>query len=858
MLGEALQLVEFLNGAKQRFVIPVFQRNYDWKIKHCEQLFNDLVKVIRRQRTSHFFGSIVSISPGGHSKEFQIIDGQQRLTTTTLLLLAMYNLLNEGKIEPEDETLKEKIFEQYLVDPYALKKYPIEKYVKLRPIKKDRDALYKLFDDQAEPVKDSNITINYNYFYNRIQQAEIIIDELFFAVESLEIINITLDQDEDPQLVFESLNSTGLALSESDKVRNYLLMGLKPQEQEEYYSKYWEKIENCAVDNLDNFIRDYLSVKQSSIPSKKEIYFDFKSYVEGMESKPSVESLLCDLLKYARFYKTLLGNDHTNNGDSRLKSCIRRLNRLETTVARPFFLEVLRLNDENKLSKEETFQIFRLTENYIFRRLICEIPTNALNKIFLGLHNEIVHFDDNMDQYLEKFKYALLDKREHGKFPTDEEFSQTFVTKQIYQMTYKNKTYIFERLENFDTNEDKDVYRHIDDKSYSIEHIMPQHLTSKWVKDLGQEYTTIHRTWLHRIANLTLTAYNSQYGNNSFEEKRDSKNGYKTSGIRMNQQIAQKVRWGEEELEERSEYFANLALAIWERPHTNYVPSKKELEYCTLQDNVDLTGKDVSKFVYKQMEQPVRSWQETYENVLRQLHSENKSVLYKLSQGMKESDKLAKYFSNKGESLYDPLEIDAELYIERRISPTMKRNILRQLFKLFGIDAKELIFYFRGVDTEDFGSFTERRALRQAFWAHTIPILRKYTQNSGAFNKVYKSSENWLNGAIGIRHFYLTPIANYDQARASLSFVSNDKTKNKLAFDALYKHKDEIEKELGVALVWERNDNAKSSKIYYVLNDVSITKREDWDKMAEFQGIWCAKFYDKIVVPYLKPIFSQR
>lgn len=277
MLGEALQLVEFLNGAKQRFVIPVFQRNYDWKIKHCEQLYNDLIKVIQRQRTSHFFGSIVSISPGGHSKEFQIIDGQQRLTTTTLLLLAMYNLLNEGKIEPEDETLKEKIFEQYLVDPYALKKYPIEKYVKLRPIKKDRDALYKLFDDQAEPVKDSNITINYNYFYNRIQQAEIIIDELFLAVESLEIINITLDQDEDPQLVFESLNSTGLALSESDKVRNYLLMGLKPQEQEEYYSKYWEKIENCAIDNLDNFIRDYLSVKQSSIPSKKEIYFDFKS-----------------------------------------------------------------------------------------------------------------------------------------------------------------------------------------------------------------------------------------------------------------------------------------------------------------------------------------------------------------------------------------------------------------------------------------------------------------------------------------------------------------------------------------------------------------------------------------------------
>ena len=347
-------------------------------------------------------------------------------------------------------------------------------------------------------------------------------DELFDAICRLEIISIQLNQDDNPQLIFESLNSTGLALSEGDKIRNFILMGLPTKQQEDFYEKYWNRIEECTGDDVSSFIRDYLSVKQAAIPQISRVYATFKTYVE--ERDIATEDLLSDMLKYAKFYQILrVGNTIS----TALNSCIYRLNRLETAVTRPFFLEVLRLNAENALSLDEVTQIFLTCENYIFRRLICDLPTNALNKIFLMLHKEIMRYDSSADQYFEKFKFAMLSKKERVRFPDDTEFAAAFAAKPMYLMNSKNKHYLFERLENHGTSEDKAVWDHIDRGDYSIEHIMPQHLTPAWVEALGEDYETIHETWLHRIANLTLTAYNSKYSNNTFVEKRDMQNGLK-------------------------------------------------------------------------------------------------------------------------------------------------------------------------------------------------------------------------------------------------------------------------------------------------------------------------------------------
>lgn len=229
-----------MDGSKKRFIIPVYQRNYDWKTENCKQLYDDLVKVVKNHRNSHFFGSLVSVyESSGRNTEFLVIDGQQRLTTVSLLLLAMYNLISKELVVVEEKTLANQIYEDFLVDKYQ----PKETRIKLKPVKNDREAFDKLFNSEDEYIRDSNLTTNYNYFYDRIKKQEVTVDELFDAICKLEIINITLSNDDNPQLIFESLNSTGLDLSEGDKIRNFILMGLPANVQNEYYDKYWNKIE---------------------------------------------------------------------------------------------------------------------------------------------------------------------------------------------------------------------------------------------------------------------------------------------------------------------------------------------------------------------------------------------------------------------------------------------------------------------------------------------------------------------------------------------------------------------------------------------------------------------------------------
>lgn len=566
MKGSECRLIEYMEGSKKRFIIPIYQRNYDWKIENCKQLFDDLVKVIKNKRKSHFFGSLVSVyEPSGRNTEFLVIDGQQRLTTVSLLLLAMYNLIKSGIVIPRDGFLDKQIYEDFLVDKYQ----PEETRIKLKPVKNDQKAFGKLFYDVNEYIMESNLTTNYNYFYERIQKQEITIDELFDAICRLEIINITLNNEDNPQLIFESLNSTGLDLSEGDKIRNFILMGLPSKEQDEYYDKYWNRIEECTKYDVSSFVRDYLSIKQLAIPSQRKIYISFKEYVE--QKSIETEELLKDLLAYAKRYEILLCGSTKNKA---LDACIYRLNRLETTVTRPFFLEVLRLYDENKLDMSELSETFLITENYVFRRTICDLPANALSKIFYTLHREITRYEGNDQEYVEKFKYALLSKKERARFPNDDEFSEKFTERPVYQMNSKNKVYIMERLENYSTAEDKDVYGHCDDGTYSIEHIMPQHLTPAWVRALGDDYEEIHETWIHRIANLTLTAYNSKYSNSTFEEKKSMKNGFEDSGIRMNTYIAKKDKWTLTELEERSKYLMGRALEIWAAPTSKFKPAK--------------------------------------------------------------------------------------------------------------------------------------------------------------------------------------------------------------------------------------------------------------------------------------------
>lgn len=840
MKGSECRLIEYMEGSKKRFIIPVYQRNYDWKTENCKQLYDDLIKVIKNKRRSHFFGSLVSVyEPSGRNTEFLVIDGQQRLTTVSLLFLAMYNLIDAAVIVPNDSSLGKQIYEDFLVDKYQ----PEETRIKLKPVKNDQKAFGKLFSSVDEHIRESNLTTNYNYFYERIQKQEITIDELFDAIYSLEIINITLNNEDNPQLIFESLNSTGLDLSEGDKIRNFILMGLPSKEQDEYYDKYWNRIEECTKYDVSSFVRDYLSVKQMAIPSQKKIYISFKEYVE--QQSIEAEELLKELLSYAKRYEILLCDGTKNKV---LDSCIYRLNRLETTVTRPFFLEVLRLYDEEKLDMSQVADIFLITENYLFRRTICDLPTNALNKIFLLLHREIIRYEGNDVDYVEKFKYALLSKKEKARFPDDEEFSAGFTDRQVYQMNSKNKIYILERLENFSTAEDKDVYGHCDDGIYSIEHIMPQHLTPAWVKSLGDDYEQIHETWLHRIANLTLTAYNSKYSNSTFEEKKFMKNGFEDSGIRMNTYIAKKDKWTLAELEERNQYLMGRALEIWAAPTTVFKPVEKQLDSYTLDDDTSLSGRQIARFSYKNTEQPVSSWVEMFEKVLQILYAEDKNVITKLAASTE--DNVALHFSMKKSDFTKSVEIGDGIFVWTNTSTQSKLSVLSRVFKLYDTDPSDLVFYLRDENESVENETGTRYELRRKYWAYALELIKEAHGEGGSFCNVNPSKENWINGFFGVSGFNISCIANFDSARVDLYLGKAKKEENKKAFDMLMSHKDDIEKALGVSLVWSRGDDIKSSKISYQLNGVSIENETDWLQMARFHAEWSKKFYDAIV-PYL-------
>ena len=700
---------------------------------------------------------------------------------------------------------------------------------------------------QEDYIRESNLTINYNFFCSQIQKELISIDELYTAITRLEIINITLNHDDNPQLIFESLNSTGLALSEGDKIRNFILMGLPTKEQNTFYENYWNKIEVCTAYDVSAFIRDYLSVKQQAIPAMSKVYTTFKSYVE--EGNIETEPLLSDMLAYAKRYQTLLRG---KTQDKKLNACIDRLNRLETTITRPFFLEVLRLQEEAVLTLDEVRKIFQITESYLFRRTICDLPTNALNKIFLMLHREIIRFDGSSSEYVNKFIYALLSKNERGRFPRNAEFIEAFSTRQIYQMNGKNKIYIFERIENDGTLEDKDIYRHCDEGVYTIEHIMPQHLTPAWTEALGSEYEAIHDEWLHRLANLTLTAYNSKYSNNSFEDKRDRKDGFKDSGLRMNTWIAQQSAWTIIEIKTRNEMLMQRVVDIWSLPETDYKPAEKQLDTYTLEDDVDLSGRDILKFEYKKMIQPVASWIDMQIQILKMLHEEDGSVLSLLAHTKDPDNELNVFVSDNPADLRKAVQLVDEIYLERNTSTSTKLSMLRKFFKAYGLNAEDLVFYLKDVgDTAPADEAGSRHELRRRYWTFALDYIHESHGNPGTFSNVNPSKENWISGWFGISGFSIGCVANYDQARVEIDLQKADKQKNKAAFDFLITRKLEIEQKLGVSLEWMRGDDTKGSYILYRLMDVSITNETDWIQMAKFHAEWSKKFYD-VIVPYLQ------
>ncbi|MDR1715978.1 MAG: DUF262 domain-containing protein [Prevotella sp.] len=689
MKGDAKPLVKFLEGADNRFIIPVYQRNYDWKQDNCKQLFNDLIKVIKDERESHFFGSIVSsLYEGRGSSEYLIIDGQQRITTISLLLLAVVNLTKEEIIQFENSRLLDKIWKTYLIDEYSE-----ENKVRLKHVKHDYEAFEKLLFGRKEDYDlTSNVTQNYLYFYNRIKEKnELTSDEIYLAITRLVIIDIFLHKEDNAQLIFESLNSTGLELEEGDKIRNFVLMSLEPKKQEDFYKKYWHKIEENTDYEVSIFVRDYLTLKQNRISSFKNIYTDFKEYVEI--NNLVIEHVLKDLLEYSAIYKSIINN---SIGNTKVNTVLARINQLEMSVTYPFLLSLFQYSKSNSLDDNEIKSILEVIEIYLFRRFITGIPTNALNKIFMTLHKDILKLKEENDSYNEVLTYVLISKTGSGQFPNDDDFIRLFSTKNLYHIIPKNREYLFERLESGNNLESVNIIGRMRRGVYSVEHIMPQVITTQWRSELGGNADEVHQKWLHRIANLTLTAYNSRYSNRSFVEKRDlSEVGFRESGIKLNQYIASFNNWTEKELEERQSYLNNKALKLWPFPKTTFLPLEKPADIHGLDEDFDFTGYYIKSYSFDETTQTVGSWREMYVSVIELIYEKSLAIINRLA------DK-ADFLSIVRTPNNGYVQIAESIYLYKDNSTMSKINILKKIFDECNIDKELLQFeiYLQNIGSE--------------------------------------------------------------------------------------------------------------------------------------------------------------
>ncbi|WP_100975048.1 DUF262 and DUF1524 domain-containing protein [Helicobacter pylori] len=572
MKADATTLLEFIRESQtNQFVIPIYQRLYSWEKEQCEQLWDDIIEIGGNDKMNgHFIGSILYVRDDNtHSSPLLIIDGQQRLTTITLLFIALRDHLND-----EDEFLekfsRQKIQNRYLInsDEKGDKKF------KLILSESDRDTLLFLIDRNKRKLSEpsSKIMENFKLFEEWIRKNTDKLETIFKGLDKLMIVWIALKKGkDDPQLIFESMNSKGIELTQTDLIRNYIVMETEVKKQEDFYNQYWRAMEEDFKQNeklFNRFVRHYLTIKTGKIPNEKRVYEAFKDYRQkkGIE----IEDLLKDLQKYCGYFCRIV---FKKEADKDLNKALSFLVDLEMDVIYPLLLELYSDYRDGVLSKQDFIPIIALTESYLCRRAVYRPGLGGLNKVFASFTKKI-----NKDQYRESIKAHFLSlEKTTGKFPKDSEFRDSLITIDFY--SFKKKEYFFERLENFNTKEPVNI------KECTIEHIMPQTLTEEWERDLGGNFQAIHEKYLHTIGNLTLTGYNQEYSNKSFQEKRDMEKGFKQSPLKLNQSLKGLEVFGEKEIEKRANDLADWALKIWTYPKLDaetlekYKPKKEKKVY---------------------------------------------------------------------------------------------------------------------------------------------------------------------------------------------------------------------------------------------------------------------------------------
>jgi uncharacterized protein with ParB-like and HNH nuclease domain len=683
MKANETKVEDFLSSNRTQFVIPVYQRNYDWSTSQCKQLLDDILEVgTSKKMNAHFIGSIVYVHDDVYTasriKELTVIDGQQRLTTLTLIYLVLHKLAKELK----DEGLVNEINETYLINKFA----PDEEKLKLRPTENNDTALkYLLRSDDYEEFKDfSKLVDNFNYFRGRITEENYQL--VLKGLSKLMFVEISLDRSkDDPQRIFESLNSTGLELSQADLIRNYILMGLNRRDQNKIYQNYWEVIEKLAKDEtlnvsrVSDFIRDYLTLENKKIPNKGKVYLEFKAKYPTT-SIDELETNLSSIKTLVKNYNKLINPKNETDKDIRLQ--LEYISRLEINVTFPFLMKVYDDYTNSTIDKKTYIKVLDLIQSFTWRRFILGLPTNALNKIFMSLYDKV-----DSSNYLFSIQKSLLQRSGVQRFPKNAEVVDALKVKDVYNIKSKNRIYLLERLENYENNERVAIDGNTD---ITIEHIFPQNPDPKWKIDLGNdEFEFIKENYLNTIGNLTLSGNNGKLGNKPFLNKRDlDEVGYKDSRLWLNKYLSILDKWDKEEIERRFHQIAERFLKIWDYP---IITIEDEFEFGEINifEAEDPKFKKLEYAIFFDQKIEVSHVAKLYVEVFKQLFELQPETFFTTDLGQRIG--LTKNPNEIG--LRQPVSINDTYFIEANVDNIGKFDRIKQALTTFDFEDELTIKY---------------------------------------------------------------------------------------------------------------------------------------------------------------------
>lgn len=682
-------LGELIETNKRQFIIPVYQRNYDWEKENCKKLFDDIVSAYEKDRL-HFIGSIVYVDQGEENKIYRylIIDGQQRITTIFLLLKALYDTSTNENIKKEIEDIL------FNIDKYNDLKLNDQTKIKLKPIKSDNAQFMLLMKNEIQSMlKTSNIYLNYDYLKNQIIKIDtkgITAKDILSGLKKLTSAVIILDPiEDDPQIVFESINSTGVSLSLADLIRNYILMTDKNQEQ--LFENYWLKIENnVSSKEMPHFLTDYLQFICKEKVSSQNAYALFKNtfIAKGYTN----ESMLQQLLHYSYYYKAFLyGDDNTYSIviNKRLKG----LKILDQGTIYPFLFHVFDDYSNQIISTAEFEKVLTFFFNYLLRRIVCGVTSNTLRGLYKTLYNRIFVDKDNLLNYYDTIVQFFMQLNTKDSIPSDSALKDSLLNTDIYNKKNVCK-YILKSIEDM-TEDGKESKEIVDVTSLSIEHIMPQALNDEWKKMIGDDYEKVYEKYLHNIGNLSLTGYNSELGQKSFREKQNLIKAKNSHIIILNKDVLDKTVWNLKAINDRADRLSGLVLKLFpiEKPAKSIKFIDESKRRLSLAEDFDPTGTRPKSCIFFGINFIVDSYVEILTNILNALYDLDSDILDDLAkQNYKIKNAEKPYITKDPYLLRKSVEIkDTGIFFETNLSAKNIVNFLKSVLDAYDLEYEEVV-----------------------------------------------------------------------------------------------------------------------------------------------------------------------